>query len=85
MQPILDKVAERRITLLIGQYAQAWFLQTRKKSTLTETVQNWQEYQPEYFVLPHPSHPNNIGLTKNPWFEKKLVPKLKKKIKGLII
>ena len=30
MQPILDKVAERRITLLIGQYAQAWFLQTKK-------------------------------------------------------
>jgi uracil-DNA glycosylase len=85
MQPILDKVAERRITLLIGQYAQAWFLQTRKKSTLTETVQNWQEYQPEYFVLPHPSPRNNIWLTKNPWFEKKLVPKLKKKIKGLII
>ena len=85
MQPILDKVPERRITLLIGQYAQAWFLQTRKKSTLTETVQNWQEYQPEYFFLPHLSHHNNIGLTKNLWFEKKLVPKLKKKIKGLII
>ena len=85
MQPILDKVPERRVTLLIGQYAQAWFLQKRKKSTLTETVQNWQEYQPEYFVLPHPSPRNNIWLTKNPWFEKKLVPKLKKKIKGLII
>ena len=84
MQPILDKLPERRLTLLIGQYAQGWFLQVGKKTTLAETVKNWQEYQPEYFVLPHPSPRNNIWLKKNPWFEKKLVPKLKKKIKGLL-
>ena len=79
MQPILDKVPERRLTLLIGKYAQAWFLQTGKKTTLTETVKNWQEYQPEYFVLPHPSPRNNIWLKKNPWFEEKLVRNLKKR------
>ena len=84
MQPILDKMPERRLTLLIGRYAQAWFLQSDKKATLTETVKNWKEYQPEYFVLPHPSPRNNIWLKKNPWFEKKLVPKLAKKVKGLI-
>ena len=83
IQPILDKVPERRLNLLIGQYAQAWFLQSDKKATLTETVKNWKEYQPEYFVLPHPSPRNNIWLKKNPWFEKKLVPKLAKKVKGL--
>ena len=70
MQPILDKMPERRLTLLIGRYAQAWFLQSDKKATLTETVKNWKEYQPEYFVLPHPSPRNNIWLKKNPWFEK---------------
>ena len=84
MQPILDKVPERRLTLLIGQYAQALFLQSDKKATLTETVKNWKEYLPEYFVLPHPSPRNNIWLKKNPWFKKKLVPKLAKKVKGLI-
>jgi uracil-DNA glycosylase len=84
MQSILDKLPERRLTLLIGQYAQGWFLQVGKKNTLAETVKNWQEYQPEYFVLPHPSPRNNIWLKKNPWFEKKMVPKLKKKIKGLL-
>ena len=84
MQPILDKVPERRLTLLIGQYAQSWFLQSDKKATLTETVKNWKEYLPEYFVLPHPSPRNNIWLKKNPWFEKKLVPKLAKKVKRLI-
>ena len=68
------------MTLLIRQYAQAWFLKSLKKATLTETVKNWKTYQPEYFVLPHPSSRNNIWLNKNPWFEKKLVPKLKKRV-----
>ena len=84
MEPILDKLPQRKLTLLIGQYSQDWFLKGTKKNTLTETVKNWQEYQPEYFVLPHPSPRNNIWLKKNPWFEKKLVPKLKKKIKELM-
>jgi uracil-DNA glycosylase len=84
MQPILDKVPEKQLTLLIGQYAQGWFLQSGKKNTLTETVKNWQEYQPGYFVLPHPSPRNNIWLKKNPWFEVELVPKLKKMVKRLI-
>ena len=78
MEPILDKLPHRRLTLLIGQYSQDWFLKGAKKNTLTETVKNWKEYHPEYFVLPHPSPRNNIWLKKNPWFEKKLVPKLKK-------
>lgn len=84
MNPILEKLPKRRLTLLVGQYAQAWHLKTSKKATLTETVKNWGEYQPEYFVLPHPSPRNNIWLKKNPWFEKELVPKLKLKVGRLI-
>ena len=84
MEPILDKLPQRKLTLLIGKYSQDWFLKGAKKNNLTETVKNWQDYQPEYFVLPHPSPRNNIWLKKNPWFEKKLVPKLKKKIKELM-
>ena len=59
-------------------------LNDAKKNTLTETVKSWEEYQPKYFVLPHPSPRNNIWLKKNPWFEKQLVPKLKKKVEELI-
>lgn len=84
MQPILDKLPNRQLTLLIGQYAQGWFLKSARKATLTETVKNWQTYFPDYFVLPHPSPRNNIWLKKNPWFEKKLVPKLEKRIAELL-
>ena len=60
--------------LLIGQYAQSYYL--ADKLTLTQRVRNWQEYQPKYFVLPHPSPRNNIWLKKNPWFEEQVVPKM---------
>ena len=84
MSPILDKLPQRQLTLLIGQYAQAWFLKSRKKKNLTERVKNWKQNLPEYFVLPHPSPRNNIWLKKNPWFENQLVPRLKEKIQGYI-
>jgi uracil-DNA glycosylase len=84
MPSILDKLPNRQLTLLIGQYAQGWFLKSTRKPTLTETVKNWQAYFPDYFVLPHPSPRNNIWLKKNPWFEKKLVPQLEKRIAELL-
>ena len=84
MQPILGKIPQIKLTLLIGQYSQQWFLNGTKKNTLTKTVKSWKEYQPKYFVLPHPSPRNNIWLKKNPWFEKQLVPRLKRKVKELI-
>tara|TARA_A100001037_G_scaffold58234_1_gene50390 strand:+ start:15 stop:605 length:591 start_codon:yes stop_codon:yes gene_type:complete len=84
MQPILEKIPQIKLTLLIGQYSQQWFLNVTKKNTLTKTVKSWKEYQPKYFVLPHPSPRNNIWLKKNPWFEKQLVPRLKKKVEELM-
>ena len=78
MNKVLSGIKGKPITLLIGQYAQKYFLKERRKKTLTETVQNWREYLPEYLVLPHPSPRNNIWLKKNPWFERDLVPELQK-------
>lgn len=79
MQKILDELPQIQLTILISQYAQDYFLSKKKKKTLTETVKNWQDYAPGYFVLPHPSPRNNIWLKKNQWFEKNLVPKLQQK------
>lgn len=83
MDPVLKKLQKRKMILLIGQYAQKHFLQERMQRTLTETVKNWEDYLPDYFVLPHPSPRNNIWLKKNPWFEKKVVPCLRKVIQTL--
>lgn len=66
--------------ILIGAYAQHYYLQGKEKKTLTETVKSFQEYLPKYFVLPHPSPRNNIWLRKNEWFDLTVLPQLKNTI-----
>ena len=63
--------------ILIGSYAQKYYLNKRLEKSLTETVRNFQKYLPEYFPLVHPS-PLNLGwLKKNSWFEMDVLPVLK--------
>ena len=72
------------LTLLVGSYAQAYYLKERRKSTLGETVKAYREYLPEFFVLPHPSWRNKGWLKKNPWFEGRVIPELRRRVDPLI-
>jgi uracil-DNA glycosylase len=73
-----------KLTLVIGQYAQAWHLGDRQKPTLTETVRAWQAYWPKHLPLPHPSPRNNIWLKRNDWFEDEVLPRLRRRVHELI-
>jgi uracil-DNA glycosylase len=70
-----------RLTLLIGQYAQAWHLKGVTKSSLTETVAQWRDYPESLMPLPHPSWRNNGWLKANPWFEAALLPDLRTRVR----
>ena len=83
-EPLFDKMPNVELIILIGMYAQNYYLQKTAKKTLTETVRNYKEYLPNYFVLPHPSPRNRFWLTKNPWFEESVVPELQQKIVALL-
>jgi uracil-DNA glycosylase len=72
---------QHMLTLAIGTYAINWYLGDARKSTMTETVQAWREYGPVLMPLPHPSWRNNAWLKKNPWFEKKLLPDLRARVR----
>ncbi len=74
---LMPQLRERRLTLLVGRYAQAWFLRERQRETLTETVRAYADYLPEFLPLPHPSPRNQLWLKVNPWFEEELVPVLR--------
>jgi uracil-DNA glycosylase len=63
------------VSLLIGQYAQDYYLNDGLK--LTDRVKLWQDYSPNYFLLPHPSPRNNIWLKRNPWFEQDVIPHMR--------
>ncbi|MEM8894841.1 MAG: uracil-DNA glycosylase family protein [Bacteroidota bacterium] len=77
---LMSQLNSVSLTLLIGEYAQRYYLGDKRKNTLTETVRNFKEYLPEYLVLPHPSPRNNIWLKKNPWFEEEVLPALRRSI-----
>ncbi len=76
-QQVLEHLPDIELTLVIGQYAQAWHLPKSGHSSVTGTVQRWQEFAPGVIALPHPSPRNNIWLKRNPWFAEKLLPELK--------
>jgi len=77
---LFEQMEELEFILLIGSYAQNYYLKDKSKRTLTETVSCFEEYLPRYFPLPHPSPRNNIWLKKNPWFEENLIPILQERI-----
>ncbi|MEK1889223.1 MAG: uracil-DNA glycosylase family protein [Phyllobacterium sp.] len=86
---VFRSMPQLELILTIGQYAQAYHLRERRRRSMTETVQNWQDYftaksGPAILPLPHPSWRNNVWLKKNPWFADNVLPALREKVKNLI-
>jgi uracil-DNA glycosylase len=80
---LLARLPRIALTLLIGQHAQRHFLGPRRKRSLAETVEAWEEYAPAYLPLPHPSPRNQPWLQRHPWFEQELLPVLRARMHAL--
>ncbi|XCF06404.1 uracil-DNA glycosylase family protein [Tamlana crocina] len=83
-QKLFDGMKQVELVLLIGMYAQNYYLGKVAKKTLTETVKNYNDYLPKYLPLPHPSPRNRFWLAKNPWFEVEVLPVLQQIVKKLV-
>lgn len=83
-QPILDLLPDIQLTILIGNYAQKYYLHQKSSVKLTDTVAHYKKYLPDYLPLVHPSPRNQIWMSKHPWFEAQVVPDLKKIIQQII-
>lgn len=82
--PLRARLPNVRLTLLVGSYAQAYYLGARRRETMTETVRAWRAYLPDFLPLPHPSW-RTIGWAKrNPWFEEEVVPALRKRVRAML-
>ncbi len=77
---LLARLPERRLTLLVGVHAQAYYLKGLGKRTLTETVRAFRRHLPGIFPLPHPSWRSTIWMRKNPWFQTEALPALSEAI-----
>ncbi|MEL6673010.1 MAG: uracil-DNA glycosylase family protein [Bacteroidota bacterium] len=81
---LFEVMPQLDMCLLIGQYAQQYYLGKKAAGTLTSRVKNYADYLPQYFVLPHPSPRNNIWRAKNAWFEAEVIPVLQQKVAHLL-
>ena len=75
-QPLIENMKGIRLTILIGQYAQKYYLGESFRTSLTENVRNYQQYLPNFLPLVHPSLRNKIWQKRNPWFEEEVIPAL---------
>ncbi len=74
--PVWEKMPEVRLKILIGRFAQEFYLREKKFKTLTQNVLNYEKFLPHYFPIPHPSPRNIAWFKKNPWFEDIALPHL---------
>jgi uracil-DNA glycosylase len=81
---IFSELPELRLTVLIGSYAQKYYLADRRKPTLTETVRSYREYLPAMIPLVHPSPLNYGWQRRNPWFERDVLPELRDVVHAVI-
>jgi uracil-DNA glycosylase len=75
---ILATLPDQRLTLLVGSYAQAHYLKTKN---LTDAVRDFRALGPTFFPLPHPAWRSVIWMRRNPWFEKDVLPALRKAVR----
>ncbi|WP_233116790.1 uracil-DNA glycosylase family protein [Aggregatibacter actinomycetemcomitans] len=80
---ILTGLPNIELTIVIGQYAQQYYLPQNKRS-VTETVKNYREFLPHFLPLVHPSPRNQLWLAKNPWFMQDVVPTLQQLVKQIL-
>ncbi len=82
-EKLLAQLPAIELTLLVGSYAQGYYLDTTHK-TLTERVKDWQAFLPACLPLVHPSPRNRRWIKNNPWFEAEVVPYLRQRVRTLL-
>lgn len=77
---LLEHLPNLKVTVLVGQYAQRHYLGSRRMASMTETVKAFAAYGPQFFPLPHPSWRSVIWMRKHAWFERCVIPELRKAV-----
>lgn len=80
---ILANLPNIQLTILIGQYAQKFYL-PENTANVTETVKNYRQFLPHFMPLVHPSPRNQLWMAKNPWFAETVIPDLQKRVQQIL-
>ena len=82
-RPLLAHLKHIELTLVIGQYAQAYHLAGQYPS-LTAAVIAWKDRWPQLLPMPHPSPRNQRWIQRNPWFEAEILPVLRARVSAIL-
>jgi uracil-DNA glycosylase len=86
---LFAQLPQLELVLAVGSYAQRWHLGEAAGANLQATMRDWRKHlrrkkRPRILPLPHPSWRNNAWLKRNPWFEKELLPLLRREVHRLV-
>jgi uracil-DNA glycosylase len=82
--PLRARLAHVRLTLLVGSYAQTYYLGDRRGASVAETVRDFRAYLPEFLPLPHPSWRTLAWAKRNPWFARRVLPELRRRVRAVL-
>lgn len=83
-QPLLAGMPGLRLTLLVGQYAQAAYLPRALRPSMTQAVRNFARMPDGLFPLPHPAWRSRLWMAKHPWFEAEVLPALRERVEAAL-
>lgn len=81
---LLSQMPLVQLKILVGSYAQKYYLGKDMQKNLTETVRLYKNYLPKYLPMVHPSPLNLRWQRQNPWFEDEVVFEVRKIVKKIV-
>lgn len=82
---LLGMMPQVRLTVLVGSYATRRYLELSSSAKLTDVVRNYADYLPRFFPLVHPSPRNQLWMSRNPWFETDVLPRLRSEVASALL
>jgi uracil-DNA glycosylase len=83
-QPLLALLRDLRWTFVVGRYAMDWHLDA-DGADVTSMVRAFAGHRARRVTaLPHPSPRNNAWLQKNPWFEREVLPEVRRRVRAAL-
>ena len=81
---IYFQLKQVRLTILVGAFAQQYYLKEKRKKNLSATVKHYHEYLPNFFPIVHPSPLNFRWHTNNEWFKESVIPSLRETVRNTL-
>jgi uracil-DNA glycosylase len=82
---LLNSIEGSKLIILVGLYAQTYYLGNDSYRSVTDNVRNFRQFLPQFLPTVHPSPRNRIWQKKNEWFERELIPELRNYVHQLLV